>query len=430
MQRWDETWHRLREWTNGQAPSERLAAQMLAAEGFESLDPSHPLGGKDGRQDAICTKDGKRWTMAVYFPRGEKTIGDIKTKFLHDLKGAKENGADGIAFVTNQEIRLSERAELKQSALPLLAELFHLERLTVILDRPDMVAVRRQFLSIGDEDTGPVVMELGGRGGQAMGAGGGGGGAFGGGALGGAGGRGGDILLDAKAGEAPGAGGGGGGAVGEDAIGGEGGGGGEFVSGVFLAKDLSPTVEIKIGHGGQGLPGGVGEDGGETSVGDFLVAKGGKGGRAGKHGLIGRQATADDLSKGLRVCGIYLADCCHIKHGMLDLLSAGWEYWSTPNLPTNTQWPVAFTVSMGCIEPGESLIVFVAVTDPSGVEQWREGVSLPRGDASVTAFRHGTVAIQFPVENIGVWSVTIESGAHVLTTLPIEVRHMPLQGAA
>jgi hypothetical protein len=34
MLRTDETWHRLREWTNGQAPSERLASQILAHEGF------------------------------------------------------------------------------------------------------------------------------------------------------------------------------------------------------------------------------------------------------------------------------------------------------------------------------------------------------------------------------------------------------------
>jgi len=31
--RWDETWHRLLEWTNGQAQSERLAAQILISEG-------------------------------------------------------------------------------------------------------------------------------------------------------------------------------------------------------------------------------------------------------------------------------------------------------------------------------------------------------------------------------------------------------------
>jgi hypothetical protein len=68
--RYDETWHRLREWTNGQAPSERLAAQILINQGFSDVDPSHPLGGKDGGKDAIAKKDGKQ--LALY----NHTIGD------------------------------------------------------------------------------------------------------------------------------------------------------------------------------------------------------------------------------------------------------------------------------------------------------------------------------------------------------------------
>ena len=46
--RYDETWHRLRESTKGQPPSERLAAQILINEGFTDVDQSHPLGGRDG----------------------------------------------------------------------------------------------------------------------------------------------------------------------------------------------------------------------------------------------------------------------------------------------------------------------------------------------------------------------------------------------
>ncbi|ARV61192.1 hypothetical protein BZZ01_23545 [Nostocales cyanobacterium HT-58-2] len=146
--RWDETWHRLREWTNGQAPSERLAAQILLHEGYKDLDPSHPLGGKDGKKDALCKKDGQQWLMAVYFPRGQKNFDDIKNKFLHDLKGVKANKADALAFVTNQELRLAERQELHKSAGNITVELFHLERITAILDQPKMHGVRKQFLGI------------------------------------------------------------------------------------------------------------------------------------------------------------------------------------------------------------------------------------------------------------------------------------------
>ena len=150
--RWDETWHRLREWTNRQAPSERLAAQILLHEGYQDLDPSHPLGGRDGIKDAVCKKDGKKWLMAVYFPRGQEDFASIKKKFRDDLKGVKPNKADALAFVTNQELRLAERDDLCKAAQPIPAELFHLERITTILDTPEMKGVRKQFLQIDFED--------------------------------------------------------------------------------------------------------------------------------------------------------------------------------------------------------------------------------------------------------------------------------------
>jgi hypothetical protein len=95
--RFDETWHRLREWTQGQTPSERLGAQILINEGFADVDPSHPLGGKDGGKDAIAKKNGKRFAMAVYFPRGQQQLGKITEKFEGDLAGARTNSAEGFA---------------------------------------------------------------------------------------------------------------------------------------------------------------------------------------------------------------------------------------------------------------------------------------------------------------------------------------------
>jgi hypothetical protein len=172
--RWDETWHRLLEWTNGQAPSERMAVQMLYAEGYRRIDPSHPLGGKDGGKDALCEFDNALWIMAAYFPRGQKDFEEIKKKFLNDLEGAKSCGVSGIAFVTNQELRLAERENLVDAALPLRANIFHLERITGILDRPEMAAVRKQFLGIDSEESQQI--KLGGEGGKGIAAGGGGGG--------------------------------------------------------------------------------------------------------------------------------------------------------------------------------------------------------------------------------------------------------------
>jgi hypothetical protein len=145
--RQDETWHRLREWTYGQTPSERLAAHVLLAEDYTDLDPSHPLGGRDGRADAITRRDSKRWVMAVYFPRGEQSLGTITDKFVRDLKGVADNAVDGMVFVTNQELTRGERRQLVESAgVPV--ELYHLERLALLLDQPKLHSIRAQYLFI------------------------------------------------------------------------------------------------------------------------------------------------------------------------------------------------------------------------------------------------------------------------------------------
>ncbi|WP_019498588.1 hypothetical protein [Pseudanabaena sp. PCC 6802] len=146
--RWDETWHRLREWTSGQGLSERLSAQVLLADGFSDLDPSHPLGGKDGGKDAMCSKDGQLWVMGVYFPSGQQSFACIKKKFLSDAKGARKNSAEGFVFVTNQELMLAERRDLANSATDIRTEIYHLERMTTILDTPAFASIRKQFLGI------------------------------------------------------------------------------------------------------------------------------------------------------------------------------------------------------------------------------------------------------------------------------------------
>ena len=147
MLRSDETWHRLQQWTAGQAPSERLAAQVLAAEGYADIDPIHPLGGPDGGKDALAKKDGRNWIMAAYFPRGQQRLTTITDKFISDFAGVEANGADGMAFVTNQELTDGERKGLRD-AVPDAVDIFHLERLVGILDRPAMAQVREQYLGI------------------------------------------------------------------------------------------------------------------------------------------------------------------------------------------------------------------------------------------------------------------------------------------
>jgi hypothetical protein len=143
----DETWNRLLNWTKGQK-SERLAAYILSSEGYKSIDPSHPLGGKDGLKDIISIKDNLQWIGAAYFPRGQKPFSEIKKKFVGDIKGIKKNKVSGLAFVTNQELTLNDRKELKTIGKPHTIEIFHLERMTHILDTAKNYGVRLEFLDI------------------------------------------------------------------------------------------------------------------------------------------------------------------------------------------------------------------------------------------------------------------------------------------
>lgn len=144
----DETWTRLLSWTKGQKPSERLAAHILRADGYKSIDPSHPLGGQDGLKDLITIKDNIKWIGAAYFPRGQKSFSEIKGKFKNDLKGIETNKVSGMVFITNQEVNLGERRELKKLGKLNTIEIYHLERIANILDTPENYGIRLEFLDI------------------------------------------------------------------------------------------------------------------------------------------------------------------------------------------------------------------------------------------------------------------------------------------
>jgi len=148
----DETWFRLREWTKGSKAAERLSYHVLRSEGYTSLDPSHPLGGRDGAKDVICKKDDNLWIGAVYFPRGQKTFRSIKNKFEGDLKGVDTHGAEGFAFITNQEITVTQRKEL-MALKDCKIEVYHLERIATILDNPINLGIRLEYLEI------PITLE-------------------------------------------------------------------------------------------------------------------------------------------------------------------------------------------------------------------------------------------------------------------------------
>lgn len=143
-----ETWHRLLEWDRGQAASERLAALILKVEGYKEIDPSHPLGGKDGLKDICLTYKGKKWIAAVFFPRGQQTFNIIKDKFKHDIEGIKKNNAKGLVFITNQELKLSERMDLSNLRKDVDLKIIHLESLNNILNSTMNYGIRMEFLDI------------------------------------------------------------------------------------------------------------------------------------------------------------------------------------------------------------------------------------------------------------------------------------------
>jgi len=143
----DETWFRLLNWTKGQKASERISAHILKSESYHSVDPSHPLGGKDGGKDILCAKDTIKYVGASYFPRGQKTFTEIKKKFHGDAIGVSKNDVDGLVFITNQELSLSQRKQLSNS-VECDVEIYHLERVSSILDQPVNYGIRLEYLDI------------------------------------------------------------------------------------------------------------------------------------------------------------------------------------------------------------------------------------------------------------------------------------------
>jgi hypothetical protein len=429
--RYDETWHRLLEWTKGQTPSERLAAQILIHEGFSSLDPSHPLGGRDGGTDAIATKDGMRFAMAVYFPRGKQTFTAIRQKFESDLAGARDNTAIGIAFVTNQELTLGQREEIGELAGPTFVALYHLERITAILDAPEMAEVREQFLDIEAQNT--PTTNLGGQGGSGPGAGGGGGGAIGEGARGGDGGPGGKIVFEGRPARAPGAGGGGAGALGPPGgIAGDGGGGGDYVRVEIGPEEFQALkaagferIEYRVGKGGES--GGPGED----TIANFVTADGtvlrsivAKGGRSGRttQSDSARQATKADIDGGLEISTAILAEHCYIRDGLLYLLAAGWDIYTVSTVPFAATWPLACAISMGKVDPDTPIAFFARVIDPTGLQVSEVSFVVARSAGSPIARPNVAVVLSFTGSQMGTWTVAIVSGGNTFIRLPIDIR--------
>lgn len=140
----------LRDWRFGQTQAERLCSGILSIEGFHSVDPQHPLGGPDGIKDVVCRRGITRFVAAAYFPPTKPSFSEIKSKFRHDLAGVTANAVNGFAFLVNQPLTLGERAELTAMSREVAeaVEVYHLERLRVVLDSPTGCGLRLEYLRI------------------------------------------------------------------------------------------------------------------------------------------------------------------------------------------------------------------------------------------------------------------------------------------
>jgi hypothetical protein len=152
MGRVNEAWFKILFWMEKKGDAERMGAQILHEVGYTDIRLIHPGGGPDRGADATCTKDAdSNWIMACYFPFGPKGFAAARKKLKDDIDAAlEERQPTGLAFVTNQPITDGERTDLGEVARGRGVELdlFDLERTAHIIDRPNMVSVREQYLDI------------------------------------------------------------------------------------------------------------------------------------------------------------------------------------------------------------------------------------------------------------------------------------------
>lgn len=356
-----------------------------------------------------------KFVMAVYFPRGHQTFKSIKDKFRTDLAGAKKAGAGGIAFVTNQELTLSVREQLNRLAAPLVAEIYHLERITSILDQPDMADVRSQFLDIGEE---AALIQLGGQGGQAPGAGGGGGGAFGTNARGGEGGRGGDVrVVQGLASKPVGAGGGGEGVIGDQAIGGGGGDGGEQLIVTLDSNDLRniDRFDFRVGEGGQA--GGPGEDTIVNAIdkeGNVLASFVAKGGDAGVPARPLRAALTKTVAAELSVTSVIIAHSWRINQlGFFSVLDGGWADVTPVSNPFRIDLPIVVELETGALQPDTQIAVRLRILSPSGLQVLEVDRAVCVPEHAIRRTRFGAV-LSFSGSEGGIWRVQVCAGEVVL----------------
>ncbi|WP_337170174.1 hypothetical protein [Gemmatimonas aurantiaca] len=156
----NETDHRLRYWLDtNQQDRERLCLALLSLDSrFRNITPRHPQGGPDGGRDIEATMDdGRKVWIAVGFKNNTSDssadVRSVRSKFSSDLERAlKENSAlEAFVFMTNVRLTTGAIGNLVKQARArgiAFCEVLTRERLRILLDGPDGLGIRFQYLRI------------------------------------------------------------------------------------------------------------------------------------------------------------------------------------------------------------------------------------------------------------------------------------------
>jgi hypothetical protein len=152
-----ETEERLRTWTLSQADRERMCIGLLALDDrFTNVRPRRPKGGPDGGRDIEATLDGRHEVWGgVGFRNNANDSNQDKTwaakKFKSDVDAALCGAIHGFVFFTNIDLSPAEISDLEDYARrqgAQFVEVFHRERLRIVLDSPKGFAYRFQYLRL------------------------------------------------------------------------------------------------------------------------------------------------------------------------------------------------------------------------------------------------------------------------------------------
>lgn len=194
---------------------------------------------------------------------------------------------------------------------------------------------------------------------------------------------------------------------------------------------------FKVGGEGGGFAGGGGGGGILTIIGTTRIPEGAKinlkgddgkapgagGGGAGAIEYIGRAATLDDLSKGLRASTILTANATAFSGSLLNLLGGAWTYIAVSALPFHVRIQMVVVLELGSIAPETLLRLEIHVADPKGatVKTVLRDIAVPVSEDLVKRFSL-TQILEFDLTEWGVWTIKLMSSEIELGAYSFECR--------